>query len=126
MSKAYHTIILSLAAVLLGGCLEPEPGRGLNQSQKLWVAGEDREKAIGEAIAAGTWVGMTRGQLEDALREDIFEGRLVDFSYRRPDTDLFGAQYDEALVIHRPLRFDDVWVLFRDDKVAHVAAIFIE
>jgi len=124
MIRACNTIVLLAVAALPGGCLDLGPGRG--QSQRLWIAGEDRENVVGKAMAAGTWVGMTKDQLEDALSDEIFDGRLVDFSYRRPDTGLFGAQYDEALVIHRPLRSDDVWILFRDGKVAHVAAIFIE
>ena len=50
----------------------------------------------------------------------------VDFTCRRPDTDLFQARFDEALVTHRPLRSDDVWILLRDGKVAHVAPVFIQ
>ena len=119
MNGTYLTVTL-LAAALLSGCLEPGPG------QKLWVAGQGREGRISRAMDEEAWLGMTKGQLERALRTDVFPDHIVDFSYGRPDEALFGAQFDEALVIHRPLKFDDVWILFRDDKVAAVKAVFIE
>ena len=113
---------MALAAVaLLGGCW-PDGGPG----HKLWVASGRQEDLIGKAIAEKAWLGLTKGQLERVLRAEVFPDRMVDFSYRRPDTDLFQARFDEALVIHRPLRLDDVWILFRDGKVAHVAPVFVE
>ena len=120
MNRALEILVV-LAAAVLAGC-----GQELGPGGRIWVAGQDQEDLIGRAIADGTWVGLTKDQLEQVLRADVLPHRTINFAYGRPDTDLFAARFDEALVIHRPLKFDDVWILFRDGKVAHVAPIFIE
>ena len=119
MNRTFLTLTL-LAAAGLGGCLDPTPGR------KLWVAGQRQEDHVDRAIREGSWLGMDKGRLERALRTHIFPDHIVDFSYSPPDEGLFGAEFDEAMVIHRPLKFDDVWILFRDGKVAAVRPIFDE
>jgi len=122
MTRAYHAVAALTALALMTGCFELEPGR--NQNRKLWLASEQSEETVTKAISAGTWVGMTKSQLESALKRTVFTDHMVDFSYARPDAALFGVQFDEALVIHRPICADDVWILFRDGKVAEVAPIF--
>ena len=121
MNGTVRTTVLFAVVVMAAGCI-PEGGPG----HKIWVAGAQQEDLIGQAIATEAWLGMTKDQLERVLQAEVFPNHTVSFSYRRPDTDLFGARFDEALVIHRPLKFDDVWILFRDAHVAHVAAVFIE
>ena len=115
-------MIALVAVALLSGCpWDGGPGR------KPWVASARREDLIGKAIGDKAWLGLSKGQLERVLQTEVFpDHMMIDFTYRRPDTDMFGARFDEALVIHRPLRSDDVWILFRDGKVAHVATVFVE
>jgi len=121
MNRTTRTALFSAVLVLSSGCAQ-DAGPG----HKTWVASARQEDRIDRAIAAESWLGLTKPQLEQALRAQIFSNQTVDFTYRRPDTDLFQARFDEALVIHRPLRSDDVWILLRDGKVAHVAPVFIE
>ncbi len=120
MTRTHLAIAILLSTALLPGCLDRGTG------QKLWVAGARQESRVDRAIQEGAWIGMDKARLERVLRAQVFPDHIVDFSYGPPDDGLFGAEYDEALVIHRPLKFDDVWILFRDGKVAAVKPIFIE
>jgi len=82
---------------------------------------EAREAAVDKYIEKKAWVGLTKVQMEYVLRQHGFAGP---FRYGPAYEDWWGKGYDEALFFERDI--DDLWILFKDGKVANVGTIYRE
>ena len=79
---------------------------------------EAREKAVDEYIKERARVGLTKDQMGEALRTHGF-GHT--FRYGPVYDDWWGTGQGEAVFFER--RFDDLWIPFKNGRVAKVGTI---
>lgn len=74
-----------------------------------------------EYIKSKAWVGLTKQQIEIVLKAHGFQSP---FTYGPVYAAWWGTEYDEALCFE--LCADDLWILFKNGKVAKVGTIYRE
>lgn len=120
MRRALASVLSAL--LLLAGCAavrEPElPYRAV---QHLKLLRDAREKAVEQYIKEQAWIGLTKAQMEEVLR---LHGFPRPYRYGPVYEDWWGSDYDEALMFRQSI--DDLWIMFKDGKVAKVATIYRE
>ena len=115
---------LIVLATMLGSCGPGDKELSMISPQAAEHVGlviKAREAAVDKYIEEKAWIGLTKPQMEFVLRQHGFAGP---FRYGPVYEDWWGKNYDEALFFERQI--DDLWILFRNGKVAQVGTIYRE